>query len=53
MQPLPAVDGKREMTRRLVRWIGQQSLRRTFASLAEDIGIDEKTVSQYLPRSCQ
>ncbi len=44
MEPLPAVDAKREMTGRLVAWIGQQSLRRTFTSIAEDIGLDEKTV---------
>ncbi len=44
MDQLPAVNAKREMTDRLVEWIGQQSLRRTFASIAEDIGLDEKTV---------
>ncbi|OIQ73415.1 transposase [mine drainage metagenome] len=44
MEPLPAVNAKREMTDRLVAWIGQQSLRRTFASIAEDVGLDEKTV---------
>jgi len=44
MEPLPAVNAKREMTDRLVTWIGQQSLRRTFTSIAEDIGLDEKTV---------
>lgn len=43
-QRLPHVDEKREMTARLVKWVGAQSLRRTFASLAEDIGTDEKTV---------
>lgn len=44
MEALPSVDDKRAMTRRLERWIGEQSMRRTFASLAEDVGIDEKTV---------
>jgi len=44
MEVLPAANGKREMTERLVRWIGQQSLRRTYASVAEEVGIDEKTV---------
>jgi transposase len=44
MEALPAVNAKREMTDRLVTWIGQQSLRRTFTSIAEDIGLDEKTV---------
>lgn len=44
MEALPAVNAKREMTDRLTKWIGQQSLKRTFASIAEEVGIDEKTV---------
>lgn len=44
MDALPAVNAKREMTERLVRWIGQQSLKRTFAGIADDVGLDEKTV---------
>jgi len=32
------------MTLRLVKWIGKQSIKRTFASLAEEVGIDEKSV---------
>ncbi|MBE3062293.1 MAG: ISL3 family transposase [Cutibacterium acnes] len=44
MEVLPAVNAKREMTDRLVRWIGQQSVKRTFASIAEDAGLDEKTI---------
>ncbi len=44
MEALPSVNAKREMTDRLTRWIGQQSLKRTFASIAEEVGIDEKTV---------
>lgn len=44
IERLPHTDGKREMTERLTRWIGQQSLRRTFASISDDIGVDEKTV---------
>lgn len=44
MQALPAVNAKREMTDRLVRWIGQQSLKRTFSSIADDTGLDEKTI---------
>ena len=43
-EPLPDVDDKRAMTARLVRWIGQQSLKRTFASLAEEVGCVEGTV---------
>ena len=44
MESLPAVNAKREMTDRLTKWIGQQSLKRTFASIADEVGIDEKTV---------
>ncbi|RMR16835.1 hypothetical protein ALP90_200185 [Pseudomonas amygdali pv. ulmi] len=44
MEVMPAVNGKRNMTERLTRWIGQQSLKRTFASIAYDTGLDEKTI---------
>lgn len=44
MEALPAVNSKREMTDRLVNWISQQSLKRTFASIANDTGLDEKTI---------
>ncbi len=32
------------MTLRLEQWIGRESLRRTFSAIAEDTGVDEKTV---------
>jgi len=41
---LPDTDEKRMMTSRLVKWIGKQSVKRPFAHIAEEIGIDEKTV---------
>lgn len=41
---LPAVADKRQMTERLVNWIGRQSLKRTFLSLADETGVDEKTI---------
>ena len=44
MEALPAINAKRDMTDRLVKWIGQQSLKRTFASIADDTGLDEKTI---------
>ena len=44
MEILPAVNSKRKMTERLVQWIGKFSLKRTFASLAEEAGLDEKTI---------
>ncbi len=42
--PSSQVDGKREMTARLLGWIERESLRRTFADIAEEVGVDEKTV---------
>jgi transposase len=44
LQPLPDVDDHSQMTRRLVRYIEEQSVRRTFTSVAGDVGVDEKTV---------
>lgn len=44
LQPLPDVDEGRQMTRRLMRWVGEQSIRRTFVSIADETGLDEKTV---------
>lgn len=44
MQPLPDMDERRHMTKRCVEYIGQQGIRRTFADIARDVGIDEKTV---------
>ena len=41
---LPDVDERRAMTTRLVKWIGHQSLKRTFTSIAEEVGITEGTV---------
>jgi transposase len=43
-EPLPDVAENRQMTERLVKWIGQQSLKRTFLALAEETGVDEKTI---------
>jgi transposase len=43
-ETLPDVDEKRAMTRRLLNWIGQQSLRRTFSSIAEEVGITEGAI---------
>jgi transposase len=45
LDPLPDMaDGRLLMTKRVVTYIQEQSLSRTFASLAEEIGVDEKTV---------
>lgn len=43
-ESLPDVDERRSMTKRLVDWIGKQSVKRTFASIAEEVGIVEGTV---------
>ncbi|MGO9416204.1 MAG: ISL3 family transposase [Syntrophobacteraceae bacterium] len=42
-EPLPEMDEKRLMTARLVKWIGKQSVKRPFAHIADEIGVDEKT----------
>ena len=44
MEPLKFVDESRSMTKRLVEYIEKQSLKRTFTSLSEEIGLDEKTI---------
>jgi len=41
---LPRTDDKRGCTTRLIEYIERQSLSRTFVSLAEEIGLDEKTI---------
>jgi transposase len=43
-EPLPVVDARRPMTSRLIEWIGKQAIKRTFASIADEVGIDEKSV---------
>lgn len=40
----PDFHSERAMTVRLAKWIGQQSIRRTFASLAEETGVVEGTI---------
>ncbi len=41
---LPDMDVNRSVTNRLIDWIQEASLEKTFTSVADDIGIDEKTV---------
>jgi transposase len=43
-QQLPDMDVKRHMTRRLLDYIQRRSLERTFTEVAQDVGLDEKTV---------
>lgn len=44
MEKLPHVSERRAMTDRLERWMGKQSLERTFAAVADEVGVDERTV---------
>lgn len=46
MQSLPDMDTKRQMTKRLVDYVGVEGIRRTFADVAREVGINEKTVRQ-------
>ncbi|HRC81758.1 MAG TPA: ISL3 family transposase [Sedimentibacter sp.] len=52
--PMPDIDDKRLATKRLIEYIEKQSLKRTFVSIADDVGMDEKTVrnifSDYVQR---
>jgi len=41
---VPEVDTARQMTERLARWIGRQALEYTYAEIAKQVGVDEKTV---------
>ena len=45
-QPLDVMDETRRMTKRLVEYLKQASLKKTFASLAEEIGVTEGLVRQ-------
>ena len=38
------IDEKRDCTKRLLSYIEQQSLKRTFVSISEDVGLNEKTI---------
>lgn len=38
------IDEKRSCTKRLLSYIEKQSLKRTFVSVSEDVGMDEKTI---------
>lgn len=44
IDPLPSMDEDHAMTNRLVGYIQEQSLLRTFTSIADDVGINEKTI---------
>jgi transposase len=41
---LPDMDESRSVTKRLIKWIEEASLKKPFTNVAEDIGVNEKTV---------
>jgi transposase len=43
-ETLPDINERRAMTKRLVDWIGKQCVKRTFASIAEEVGVVEGTI---------
>lgn len=43
-ETLSDMDVNRSVTNRLINWIQEESLEKTFTSVADDIGVDEKTV---------
>lgn len=43
-EALPDINEKRLMTNRLVDWIGKQAVKRTFAGIAEEVGVTEGTI---------
>ena len=44
MQPIPDVDARRRMTTRLIKYVGEQGIYKTFSEVARDVGLDEKTI---------
>jgi transposase len=44
LEILPDMDDKRAATTRLVKYVEKASLERTFASLAQEIGVNEKSI---------
>lgn len=51
LEPLHDMNGHHLMTKRLVLYIARESLRRTFASIADDTGLDERTVRRIFAES--
>lgn len=43
-EPIDDLDGKRHATVRLVKYICEQSFSKTFAALAREVALDEKTI---------
>ena len=51
-EELDMMDDRRNATSRLIEYICHQAMKRTFASISDDVGVDEKTVrnifSEYI-----
>lgn len=43
-EPLPAMDGKRQATSRLIAYIESHCTKKTFADLSREVGVDDKTI---------
>lgn len=43
-EPLPHMDSKRLATERLIRYVEDRCLKETFAALAREVGLDDKTI---------
>ena len=53
LETVPHKDDKRQMTSRLIQYIERESLRRTFSGVAEDVGVDEKTIRNIFSDYCE
>jgi transposase len=49
LQPLPEIDDNRRMTKRLIEYIGEQALKKPFTDIADEVGLDEKTIRRRRP----
>lgn len=52
-EPLATMHEHHRATVRLIRYIEHESMRRTFASVAADTGVDEKTIRSIFKRSAE
>jgi transposase len=52
-QPLPEIDDHRDMTKRLIEYVGEQALKKPFTQIADEAGLDEKTVRQIAGRAME
>lgn len=51
VQPMPDMDGRRQMTRRCVEFIAKRGVAHTYSAIARDIGLTEKTVRDICTES--